>query len=105
MLETTVLLLIRKRISSKNIAITIHRGLNALCFSFEKLESGGINMDHPLIGKRVEITNRKHPWFEERGTVESFENTNLGSMGFRVELDNRTSCFVWNETDMRKLSK
>jgi hypothetical protein len=62
-------------------------------------------MDHPLVGKRVEIINKKHPWFAECGTVKSYGKTNLGSMGFRVELDNGTSCFVWSESDMRKLSK
>ena len=62
-------------------------------------------MEHPLVGKRVEITNKKHPWFGEVGEVKEYEMTNLGSMGFRVALDNGTSCYVWAEKDMRKTKR
>jgi hypothetical protein len=61
------------------------------------------NTNHPLIGKRVEITNGNHPWFGEIGTVREFKNTALGKAGFVVELENGTSCFVWSVSDLHKL--
>ena len=61
------------------------------------------NTRHPLIGRRVEITNGSHPWFGEIGTVKELKNTALGKAGFVVELENGTSCFVWSANDLWKL--
>lgn len=55
-----------------------------------------------LIGKRVLIIGN-HTWSGEIGTVEEFKDTAIGKAGYIVALDNGTSCFVFNTSNLQIL--
>ena len=55
-----------------------------------------------IIGRRVKISG-KHPWSGERGIVKALQDTNIGKVGYLVELDNGTSCFVFSITQLKIL--
>jgi hypothetical protein len=64
----------------------------------------GITMKDDLIGKRVYLLE-PHPWSGEIGTVQELKTTGIGQTGYVVELDNGTSCFVFNRMQMQILRK
>lgn len=56
------------------------------------------------IGKRVLISNKKHPWYGEVGTVKDFEYFSLISKyGMVVSLDNGTDCTVFRGNEVQFL--
>lgn len=56
------------------------------------------------IGKRVLISNKKHPWYGEVGTVKDFEFFSIISKwGMVVSLDNGTSCTVFKGDEVQFL--
>lgn len=57
-----------------------------------------------IIEKRVLIAG-EHPWSGEIGTVKAFENTKLGKTGYLVQLDNGTSCYVFNRNQLQILRR
>jgi len=64
---------------------------------FRKISQLGRRNDPPRAlksGDRVFITNRDHPWFEQAGTLVSFETYGLGWTGWRTNLDNGFNTYV-----------
>lgn len=48
-------------------------------------------------GEKVTITDKKHPWFNHRGTLLHYGQYGLTFMclfGWRIKLDNGTECYA-----------
>lgn len=60
-----------------------------------------------IVGKKIKIIG-KHPHSGEIGTVESVEKTFLGSVGWKIKLENcshgTNGCFVFKSENIKLLN-
>lgn len=54
-----------------------------------------------LIDKRVLIIGKKHPWCGEIGRVKDIKTTAFGKTGYVIDLENGSSCFVFNQEELK----